>query len=292
MCQVTVFTPTYNRAHTLEACYESLCRQTSVEFIWIIVDDGSIDETSTLINMWISEDIIKIKYYWQPNQGKHIAFNTGVSMADGELFLCLDSDDILLDNAIEVIIKKWGNSNNHYAGMIACKSNMKGLVVGSMLPEKLNASTVYDLYNIFRVQGDKLMIFNANIIKKYQYPVIEGEKFVTEAFIYDQIDKNYEWLLLNEVLYQCEYLSDGYTANDKQLLLRNPKGFAMYFRNRIKIGHSFKARYLFAVRYVNCNFISKNKYYLKDSPAKLITMLAIPTAIVIYFYKYSKYNTD
>ncbi|WP_423408380.1 glycosyltransferase family 2 protein [Heyndrickxia sp. MSNUG] len=286
--KITIFTPTYNRAHTLVKCYESLLNQTSNKFIWIIVDDGSTDETQRLVDRWISDNLIRIRYHRQPNQGKHIAFNSGVEMSNTDLFLCLDSDDFLSHNAVECLLEFWPEkSNKEFAGIIACKADSKGQVIGTTLPSNIVTCTVYDLYNRLGVQGDKLMVFKTEIIKNYPFPKINGEKFITEGYLYDQLDSKYKWLLLNEIIYYGDYLLDGYTANDKKLLIKNPKGFSLYFRNRMKISHSFIERYKNAVRYVNCCWIAGSHEYIKQSPRKVLTVAAVPAAIILYFSKYN-----
>lgn len=288
MSRVTVFTPTYNRAYTLTGCYDSLCAQTSNEFTWVIVDDGSTDGTKALVNGWINEGKIRMSYLWQENSGKHVAFNIGASVADGELFICLDSDDVLLNDAIEKIISFWRQHSSaaDSAGIIACKSHIQGDLIGTMLPEGVMKSTVYDLYHLLGVQGDKVMIFRTDLVRQIPFPEIDGEKFITEAFLYDLIDCDYQWLLFNEVLMQVNYLPDGYTHGAKRLLLNNPRGFALFYKNRMKIGHNWKIRYLSAVRYINCSIIARDKSCLKNAPSTVLTLLALPSAVLLYFMKY------
>jgi len=286
-----VFTPTFNRAYTLLGCYESLCAQTCGDFGWVVVDDGSTDGTKELVMTWQRERKLKIQYLYQENYGKHVAFNLGASVADGELFLCLDSDDILRRDAIENITSFWNEyGTRNSAGVVACKAYTDGTLVGTPLPQGISMSTVYELYHLFGVQGDKAMIFRTDLLKHTKFPKVEGEKFITEAYLYDLIDSDYRWLLFNEVLMQITYLPDGYTRCGRQLLVNNPRGFAMFYKNRIEISHNWFFRYLSAVRYVNCCLIARHKSLLKDTPSVSLTLMAFPTALLIFFTKYWRHT--
>lgn len=205
------------------------------------------------------------------------------------MFLCLDSDDFLSRNAVKHLLDFWSHrASKEFVGIVTCKSNSKGMVIGTRLPINVESCTVYDLYNLWGVQGDKLMVFKTEIIKKYPFPQIPGEKFITEAYLYDQLDMKYKWLLFNEILYYADYLPDGYTANARKLLKRSPRGFALYFRNRITISHRLKDRYKYAVSYVNCCLIAGSNEFIKDSPKKVIIIAALPAAIFLYLTKYYK----
>ncbi|MFD2331458.1 glycosyltransferase family 2 protein [Cohnella sp. GCM10020058] len=287
--KVSVFTPTYNRAATLLRCYYSLCSQTSKSFEWIIVDDGSTDNTEELVNAWIFEEKIKISYFKQLNQGKHKAFNVGVEKAEGELFFCLDSDDSLVEEAIEQIINGW-SEDCQIVGLIFCKGNMDGSMLGSELPS-VNNSTVEDLYFKHKVKGDKLMVFCTERIVNVPYPIIENETFITEAYLYDILDVHYKWKLINKMIYLVEYQADGYSARAIELLIKNPKGYALFFRNRVMRSRSkvnFQT-YLNAARYINCCFISRDMIWFPGL-SKSILIISFPLALMLYTFKYRKKN--
>lgn len=282
---ITVFTPTYNRANLLLETYISLCRQTSKNFTWIVIDDGSTDDTKERIEIWKAENIINIVYFFQSNQGKHIAFNKAISLAEGELCICLDSDELLVPKAIEYIIEFWCSNNKIlYAGIIASKANKKGDLIGSSLPHGKKTS-VYNLYNLLGVDGDKVMVFKTDIVQRYSFPKISGEKFVTEAYLYDKIDRNNDWITMDEVLCVTDYHPDGYTANTAKILFDNPKGYAEFYKNRIYIEHTLKKQYLSTVRYINCCFIAKEKKIIKNSPKRILAIVAFPAAILLFLCK-------
>lgn len=235
---LTVFTPTYNRSYTLTKLYESLARQTSKDFEWIVVDDGSIDDTERLITRWKNEGIVPITYEYQQNSGKMKAHNRGVEMAKTELFMCVDSDDYISDDAVESIIHKWSQINNKdtLAGIIAYKSirNKDGEYKVVCEFPHLGYDKLYMLYkNGFR--GDTTLVFRTESIKPIPFPSFEGEKFIPENVMYDQLDLKYDWALMDKVLTLCEYMPDGYTQNGKTFYDENPKGMAFMYNEHAKM---------------------------------------------------------
>lgn len=284
---LTVFTPTYNRAYTLHKCYESLIKQTCKQFTWLIVDDGSSDNTEDIVEEWLAKGEISIQYYKKPNGGKSSAHNMAVELATTELFLCVDSDDYLTIDAIEKVIRFWDkNMDSKAAGIVALKGYEKGKPVGTYMPRGIIRSTLYDLYNKHGFKGDAMLIYRTEVLKKYPFPIIEGEKFIPEAYVYDQIDSCYDLLLLNEVLYICEYLEDGYTRNFKEVVIKNPKGYAMFYAQRMTLCHSFYMKYRGATLFVLGNLLSGNLRCVKSAPLKVMTLLAFPAGFLIYVVKY------
>ena len=284
---ITIFTPTFNRGYILNKCYDSLKEQTYKEFIWVIVDDGSIDNTENLVNEWVNEGVINIRYYKKLNGGKSSAHNLGVLKADTELFVCVDSDDFITSNAIEEIISFWERErNNRYSGIVALKGHEENKPLKSHIPANLKKSTLFDLYNKYGFKGDTMLIYRTEILKKHLFPDIKGEKFVPDAFIYDQIDCSYDLLMLNKVLYICEYLQDGYTRNFKKIIVENPKGYSLFYQQRMKISPTFYLKFRSATLYVLGNILAKNIKFIHNSSHKLITLMAIPAAILVYIFKY------
>ena len=112
MQTLTVFTPAYNRAHTIGRTYKSLCSQKCKDFVWLIVDDGSTDNTAELVKDWMSKDNgFEIQYIYKENGGMHTAHNVAYRNIHTELNTCIDSDDALSENAVEKIINKWNQVN-------------------------------------------------------------------------------------------------------------------------------------------------------------------------------------
>ena len=132
---LTIFTPTYNRAYTLHLGYEALSRQTCKDFIWLIVDDGSTDDTLEWVEKWIAERKIDIRYHYQENQGMHAAHNTAYRLIDTELNTCVDSDDYMPDDAVEKIITFWNaHGSKEVAGIIGLDADFQGNLIGTPFP--------------------------------------------------------------------------------------------------------------------------------------------------------------
>ncbi|MCR8635404.1 glycosyltransferase family 2 protein [Paenibacillus radicis (ex Xue et al. 2023)] len=290
MKQLTVFTPTYNRAYCLGNCYESLKRQTSKKFVWLIIDDGSTDHTKELVNSWIAENIIPISYHWQENQGMHGAHNTAYELIITELNVCIDSDDYMPDDAIEKIITFWNQyGNDRVGGIIGLDSYTDGRVIGSRMPDQLKSSTLFNLYNLHGVTGDKKLVYRSELTRNYPYPLFRNEKYVGLAYKYYMLDEQYEMLLMNEVLCCVEYLPDGSTKNMLNQYRRNPQGFAFYRKELMKlsfVGLLFKFKQ--SVHYVSSSLMAKNRSFLKESPCKIVTITAIPLGIMLYCFVKSK----
>lgn len=286
MKKLTVFTPTYNRAYCIHQCYESLKRQTCKDFIWLIIDDGSTDNTKGIVNGWIDENIIQIKYHWQDNQGMHGAHNTAYELIDTELNVCIDSDDYMPDDAVEKIIDTWKKyGSNEVSGIVGLDANHKNEIIGTRLPQHIKRSTLFDLYNKYGVTGDKKLVYRTELTKQYPYPLFENERYVGLAYKYHMIDKQYEMILMNEIICCVEYLEDGSSRNMLHQYRKNPRGFAFYRKEMMKLpfgSSSFKFRQ--AIHYVSSSLISKNWRFLQDTPSKGLTLLAIPLGIALYFY--------
>jgi glycosyltransferase involved in cell wall biosynthesis len=283
---LTVFTPTYNRAYCLEKCYRSLVSQTNNDFIWLIVDDGSTDNTKDLVNGWIKESKVEIKYFWQENQGMHGAHNTAYQLIETELNVCIDSDDNMPLGAVENIIAFWKEQGNEqYSGIIGLDSANDHHIIGTEFPRNLKSSTLYNLYYKHRVTGDKKLVYRTELTKMYPYPIFENEKYVGLAYKYYMLDQNYEMLLLNEVLCEVEYLPDGSSVNMFNQYRKNPNGFAFYRKELMKLPFgslSFKFRQ--AIHYVSSSITSKNRKFLKETPLKGLTILALPFGFFLFLY--------
>lgn len=290
MKQLTIFTPTYNRAYCLDNCYQSLKRQTCKNFIWLIVDDGSTDHTKELVGNWIKENEIHITYHWQSNQGMHGAHNTAYKRIDTELNMCLDSDDYMPEGAVEKILTFWNKyGNQHVSGLIGLDADNDNRVIGTKLPENLERSTLFDLYYKHGVTGDKKLVYRTALTKKYPYPIFTNEKYVGLAYKYYMLDRDYHMLLMNEVLCCVEYLPDGSSRNMLQQYRKNPRGFAFYRKALMNLpftSQTFKFRQ--AVHYVSSSLISRNWSFLADSPNKMLTFLATPFGLLLFLYVTSK----
>lgn len=290
MEKITIFTPTYNRGYCLSRVYNSLINQSNKNFVWLIIDDGSTDDTEEIVEKWIQEKKIDIEYYKQKNQGKMQAYNKALINCNTELFLCLDSDDWLSIDATEEILKTYKNikNNNKCVGIVSYRVYENLLPVGGKeLPLNVKYSTLMNLYDKYKFKGDTMLIFKSEIAKKYMFPKIENENFIQENYIYDQIDQEGELYILNKKLYFCEYMQDGYSKNIAKVIANNPKGYILYAKQRIKLTCSLKEKFIACAKYVLGNLLDNNKHYLKGMNNKLLIILSIPFAKIVYLKKYS-----
>lgn len=290
MKQLTIFTPTYNRAYCLDNCYQSLKRQTCKSFIWLIVDDGSTDQTKELVGSWIKENKIHIIYHWQNNQGMHGAHNTAYERMDTEINMCIDSDDYVPEDAVEKILTFWNKyGNKNVSGLIGLDADSDNRVIGTRLPEKLDRSTLFDLYYKHGVTGDKKLVYRTALTKNYPYPIFTNEKYVGLAYKYYMLDKNYDMLLMNEVLCCVEYLPDGSSRNMLQQYRKNPRGFAFYRKALMNLPFtSTRFKFRQAVHYVSSSFMNRNWSFLAEAPNKMLTFLAVPFGLLLFIYVTSK----
>ena len=287
MEKITIFTPTYNRAHTLPRLYNSLKAQTVKNFIWLIVDDGSEDDTNSLIKNWIKENEIKIEYVKQENCGKSMAHNKGVELTRTELFTCVDSDDFLITTAVEDIIIFWDNrANLNVVGILAYKGLANGNSLTAMENKHIQSTTLKNAYSTFGLKGDSMLIFRTDIVSKYQFPNYQGEKFVPEAFLYDLVDQDGELLILPNILYKCEYLDDGYTNNIAKLLSENPKGYLAYIKNRLIVDTSWNDKIMDTIRYTAMCILSNESKLFSNSIYPVLTFITYPFGYFLYFNKY------
>lgn len=281
---LTVFTPAYNRAHTIGRTYESLCRQTCKDFEWLVVDDGSTDNTKELVEGWIKENKIPIRYIYQQNQGMHGAHNTAYANITTELNTCIDSDDFMPDDAVENIVGFWKeNGSDKYAGIIGLDQVESGEIIGTEFPVDMVETTLQDFY-LNGGKGDKKLVYRTDVITKYPpYPLFEGERYVGLAYKYMLIDQDYTLLTLNKALVTVEYQADGSSYNMFKQYWRNPKGFAFYRKAEMVTTKSLKRKLMVCIHYVSSSIISKNWNFIQESPKKLLTILAIPAGILLYY---------
>lgn len=235
--EVTIFTPTYNRRNEIMALYNSLKQQTCKKFEWLVVDDGSNDNTSGLFEELVEKtQEFSIRYYYKENGGKHRAINHGLDRANGRLFFIVDSDDYLTNDAIEIILTeelKIRNDIMKLAGLGFNKGENKDEVVGaSFTGDSIIASAIErQRYNI---KGDKAEVYYTEILKQYKFPEFEGENFLTESVVWYKIaDDGYKIKWINRIIYICKYLEDGLTNNSSKLALNNFVGYTYSIRQAL-----------------------------------------------------------
>ena len=287
--QITVFTPSYNRAYILPQCYEALKGQTCQDFIWQIVDDGSTDNTRELVQSWINEGILEIQYIYQENQGMHGAHNTGHRNLTTELCIGCDSDDYLFDDCIEQVLERWNNRpEGNYSGVIGMCKDSKGKPLAE-IPESIEETTLYDLRFRYKIKGDFKLALRSDLLKKYYYPMYEDEHYVAVGYIYFLIDQEYKMLVIHDGLCCQEYLADGEVRNKVKRYVTAPKGYMVYRNAMMPIMHSLKERWWQATHYVSSAIFAKDGSFIKKSNCKGTTIVAIPSGLALNFYIRYKY---
>lgn len=287
---ISVFTPSYNRGNLLYKLYNSLAVQTNKDFEWIIVDDGSTDNTKEVVESFISDGKVNIRYIYQKNSGKHIAINNGVVKAKGKYFFIVDSDDYITSNALELIYNWFKTINNSemYAGIGGQKIEQDGNLIGKTFDGDYIDCTSLERKknNIF---GDKAEVFYTDILKKYPFPKIDDERFLPEAYVWNKIAYDgYKIRWFNEPLIVCEYLDDGLTKNASKLIDNNYKGQLLYIKDLIKYDNSFFAKIAHYSSYCGIAI----KHYTKKEIKKELNIgnIKLNFCILIYIFRNKRWK--
>lgn len=243
---ITVFTSTYNRARLLPRLYRSLLGQVFRDFEWLIVDDGSTDTTEDLVKTWLSERKISIRYLKQTKGGKHRAINRGVQKAKGEWFFIVDSDDYLPTDSLVWVCKfaTQIKDNMLFAGVVGNKCFLNGKKRDKFTYKVLDIDSV-SFREKLHVKGDMAEVFKTEVLRKYPFPEFDGENFITEAIVFNQIAKKYKLRYFNQDIYICDYLEDGLSKNIRWYHRNSPKGTMLYYSstmcdNRFNVVHHIK----------------------------------------------------
>lgn len=260
---ISILTPTYNRYHTLQRLYDSLCSQNCMSFEWVVVDDGSIDDTKDLINTFIAENLIKIKYIFQENRGKPSAINKGVSLCQFDYIFIVDSDDSLTQDAVSSLttaIDEAERENIPFTGVGFRRASFDGLIWG--VNPKLKEPTLYltatEAGNFFR--GDLAYCFKKENMLRHPFPFYKNERFVPELYIWNKItDEGKVRFHAHKVVYLAEYLEDGLTKNFKKELKKYPYSFKVYYADQFKRERGIIKRIKMLVRYFQCVIYEKMK---------------------------------
>lgn len=295
MVKLTVFTPTYNRKELLYRCYQSMKMQTNKEFIWLIIDDGSQDDTNKAVETWISEtEDFEIKYIYKENGGLYTTYNTAIEVIDTELCVCIDSDDYMPNDAVEKILGFWEkNGSKDVAGIVGLDYYTNGTVIGDKLPDSKTVNLIDLLTGKSGItNGDRTNVVRTELYKMVA-PLVgfEGEKDFNPHYMHLEISRNYDFLVMNENLRFVEYQESGMTANIYKQYCRSPKSFA---KTRILYlgfpNTPLKFRIKNAIHLVSSGILSKNvKQIISKSPRKMLTIFAFLPGVLLSVY--SRYKS-
>lgn len=278
--KITIFTPTYNRAYIIPHLYMSLKKQQVKDFEWLIIDDGSIDYTESLVMKWITlEKEFPIRYYKQKNGGKCRAINRALDLAQGELFFTVDSDDYLTDDAIKKIIK-WENSINDKTGLCAIAGNLGTTPYDTpnfIITSDYFEGTALDRYR--KMNGERAIVFYTAIHRRYKYPEFKGENFMTEAVAWNRMaNDGYKIRFYNDIICVYEYREDGLTKSGNRLFINNPRGYGLWLREKAKFGQESLLQKLKMIYTFTCDLASKYK------PNVIAECISAPRLLIEIFY--------
>lgn len=290
MVPITVFTPAYNRADLLGRCFESMKRQTRKDFIWMIIDDGSKDNTREVVESWLREPLdFELQYHYKENGGLHTAYNEAIARIETELCVCIDSDDFMPDDAIEKILAFWEeHGSDEYAGIVGLDFDLDGQVIGDPLPERKTVNLI-DLhtgkYPI--VNGDRTNVVRTELYRKFApMKVFPGEKNFNPHYMHLQISQEYDFLVLNENLRFVDYQPQGMTNSMLWQYRNSPNSFAEIRKLYLSFPNSpLKYRVRHSVHLASSCFLAGNGLRsLRESPRKGLAVLALPFGFALSCY--------
>lgn len=291
--KISILTPTYNRANLLDKLYTSIlinvnnCNTCQIE--WLVMDDGSTDNTKRIVQEYEKERIIDVHYFYQENQGKMSAINNLMKKATGDLIIECDSDDFFTKDAFKIIeesLRECKDLGDTYA-LVFLKYTKDGHNMGNEFRENNYQSTMFDLYFKEGITGEKALVYNAGIRKQFEYELENNEKFVTEARLHHKMDLKYTVKCFNRPIMICEYQKEGYTKNILDLFKKYPYGYYQYFKEMFDQdlhGVTFKKRIYIYKHYILFSLLTKQKKVIKNVKGiinkVMIAILYIPGKIV------------
>ena len=282
---ITLFTPTYNRAHLLSRLYNSILIQDVIDVEWLIVDDGSIDDTEALIENFQKESIINIRYYKKSNGGKHTAINFGLQNAKGELFFIIDSDDVLAENALKNIKIHYQSikNNNKICGIVGLSQYIdKQEIVGDYFLKNDWEVSFADIYLKYHLKGDKSVAFKTEVLRKYPFPEKQRIRFVFEAVVWHEMSKKYNVLALNKIVQFVEYQKSGVSDSSFKKWYIQSLAFSFFHLIKNKTYPLLKYPHHFFWNYIHLainSLLSGESYYKQLSLIdKMLYLILYPRA--------------
>lgn len=262
--KLSILTSTYNRAKLLKRLYNSIKENqinSMLEIEWLIMDDGSNDETESLVGQFKQENLFEIHYFKQENQGKMVALNYLVQKAQGDRIIECDSDDYFRKGAFQIIEKTAYEMTENIYAYAYLKYDQKECNIGNLFQKEI--TTMFDLYFKEGEDGEKALVFCSDIRKKYSYQLENGERFITEARMYHKMDQIYQIKCINEPILICEYQQDGYSRNIDDIFKKNPHGYYAYFHEMFLMnlkGISFSKRLYMIKHYILFSVLTDQKW--------------------------------
>lgn len=262
--RITVFTPTYNRAYIIEQLYKSLCQQSFKDFEWLVVDDGSNDNTQELFNKWVKEADFTIRYYKTKNGGKHRAINHGLDLAEGEIFFTMDSDDRLTIDALEKM-DRWFKEiadETKLNGIVAnCGSTITNTTndffIETYLDKSLADMNTYCENGKKVLNGERAIAFYTDYHRKYHFPEFMGENFMTEAVVYNRMSNDGNLMrFYNDIIWLYKYQEDGLTSAGSSIFIKNPRGYGLWIKEKMEFSNTRLKEKLLVYYQFTCDLAS------------------------------------
>ena len=290
---LTILTPTYNRGKLLKQCYKSLKEQKNLNFEWLIIDDGSNDNTKEIVQGFIDENILDIKYFYKFNGGKHTALNYGINKAKGEMTIILDSDDFLTNDATQTIYEVWqaNKMNKELCGIAFHRGYKNGNIIGDKFPKDFFISDYIDCRMNLEVKGDKSEIYITEILKQYPFPEFKNEKFIGEHIVWVRMARKYKTLHVNKIIYITEYLEGGLTKSGRSMRIKCPLGGMESSKECVDNRFKMKMRLKNMMLYICYGFFAKKSIYsiIRESGNSYLAMTALIPSYILYIYWKLKY---
>lgn len=285
MKAITIFTPAYNRADTIVRTYESLLRQTCQDFEWLIIDDGSTDNTEEVVRPWIEEQKIQVRYIKKPNGGLFTGYNKAIENIDSELNVCIDSDDYMPDNAVEIILKEWKKVKDlGVAGIIGLDYYINGGPIGGKFT-KTGDFFYREVYNTIGHNGDTKVVCRTDLMKEIWPMPSFGEKNFNPTWFYHTIGENRKFHFINECLCIVDYQPDGMAAGIFRQYKASPKSFAEMRRMTLRSKHStLKEKFMAAIHLTSSSIFVKDWKFVGNAPKPWLVIPAIPFGLILHLY--------
>lgn len=293
MKTVAVVTATYNRAELLETLFSSLLGQTSKDFVWYIIDDGSSDNTEKVVQCFGSSEF-EIRYIKKDNGGRHTALNVGIQAAKEALVFPVDSDDWLAPDAIDTIVTDWKKYETieTIAGLSYYKMLSDGKVISVPYPGDHFSGSFIDVRVNQRISGDSAEIFRTTVLKKYPFPEIQGEKFLSEVVVWHAIAQEYKLVYIPKGIYYCEYREDGLSKSGRLKQLNSPQGTLLHAKAYMYKSVVLPIRSKYCCMYIAVAKWSKTSMIKawKESGAPVLFAVCFVPGLMLYWAWRRKYR--
>lgn len=282
--ELTIFTPTYNRCENLKKLYDSLKKQKNDNFTWLIIDDGSTDNTNQYIKQIQSEALIHVEYYYKDNGGKISAFNIALEKCKTKYFMCVDSDDVLMKNDIEKVYNKLEFINEGKIGLVFPRKSKK-ITEKDLQSFNFKAIDIMDLKFLTNKTIETTIVFETTYVKKIKFPIVQNENFMSEEILYNKLSSVGKFVCINEFVVESEYLDNGLTTNLYNNYKKNFYSTIMLFNSRF----FFLDKYKFKIKYINklktiininalCFYARKGIW--ANTPSKILSFVLIPISLL------------